>query len=125
MPYCFESAVEGILRKHPEYTTEAYTFIREALDASVERFCKQGAPRHLSAAELYSGACAYALEEYGPLAALVLEHWGIRGPKDVGAVVYNLIEAGVFGRSKDDTQEQFDSLPPLQDLLDTPFQARN
>lgn len=53
----------------------------------------------------------------------MLEHWGISGSKDVGNIVYNLIDVGVFGRQESDTREQFDNLQPLGELLDTPYEA--
>ncbi len=121
MQYSFEDAVESILAKHPEYSAEAYSFMRQALDAASAHFQKSPASPHLSAEELYLGACAHALEEYGPLARLVLARWGIEHSRDIGHVVYNLIEVGVFGKQEGDTREQFDELRPLSELLDAPF----
>ncbi len=123
MQYSFEDAVESILAKHPEYSAEAYTFMRQALDAASEQFHKEKESPHLNAEELYMGATAHALEEYGPLARLVLSRWGIRHSKDIGAVVYNLIEVGVFGKQEGDAREQFDHLQSLAELLDAPYVA--
>lgn len=123
MPQSFEDAVDAIVRLHPEYAPDAYVFMRSALDSASRRFGKTDANPHLSAEELYLGFCAAALEEYGPLAKAVTEHWNITSSADVGAVVYNLIEAGIFGRQEGDTQEQFDNLRPIQDILDEPFTA--
>ncbi len=121
MQYSFEDAVEAIIARHPEYNAEAYAFMRQALDVASEHFGKSRQSPHLSAEELYLGACAHALDEYGPLARLVLARWGIRHSKDVGAIVYNLIEAGIFGKQASDTREQFDHLQPLAELLDAPY----
>ncbi len=123
MQYSFEDAVESILARHPEYSAEAYAFVRQALDAAAEHFHKDTSSAHLSAEELYLGAAAHALEEYGPLAQLVLSRWGILHSSDIGAIVYNLIEAGVFGKQEGDTREQFDALQPLSELLDAPYAA--
>ncbi len=121
MQYSFEDAVEAIVARHPEYKAEAYGFMRQALDAASEHFHKCPSSPHLSAEELYLGACAFALDEYGPLARLVLARWGITSSKDFGAIVYNLIEAGIFGKQEGDTREQFDSLQSLAELLDAPY----
>ncbi len=123
MQYSFEDAVESILVKHPEYKAEAYSFMRQALDAASEQFQKDKESPHLSAEELYLGATAHALEEYGPLARLVLSRWGIRHSKDIGAIVYNLIEVGVFGKQEGDSREQFNNLQNLGELLDAPYIA--
>lgn len=121
MPQSFEAAVDAIMSKHPEYAPDAYHFMRTALDSASRRFNKTDANPHLTAEELYLGFCAALLEEYGPLAKAVTEHWGILTSSDVGAIVYNLIEVGVFGRQESDTQAQFDNLRSLDDLLNEPF----
>lgn len=121
MKQSFENAVAILAERYPEYTEEAYDFMRVALDSAVERFCKNEKQPHLSAKELYLGACAYALEEYGPLAVDVLSFWGLNSSSDFGNVVYNLIEVGIFGKQKDDSREQFDVLPDLKKLLNAPY----
>ncbi len=119
----FEQSVSAILLKHPEYAADAYHFIHDALNATTLQLSQDGAPRHLSAEELYFGSCMHAVKEYGPLAGEVLYHWGVEHSSDIGSLVYNLIEAGVFGKQKEDAREQFDHLPELMDLLDRPFSA--
>ncbi len=121
MQYSFEDAVQAIMNKHGEYAPDAYDFARKALDFTTEHMDKSEESPHLSARELYMGACAYALEEYGPLAADVLEFWGISSSQDFGNIVYNLIEVGIFGKQKDDSPEQFNNLPYPADLLSAPY----
>lgn len=121
MPQSFEDAVDIILSKHPEYAPDAYHFMRTALDSASRRFNKTAENPHLTAEELYLGFCAALLEEYGPLAKAVTEHWGIFKSADVGAIVYNLIEVGVFGRQESDTQAQFDHLRRIDDILNEPY----
>lgn len=123
MPFSsFEEAVDDIVRRHPDYAPDAYTFMRTALDETSRKLAKRAEAPHLTAEELYLGFCSYALEEYGPLAAAVVEHWGINSSADVGSIVYNLIEAGVFGKQDGDTREQFDALIPPARLLNAPFE---
>lgn len=121
MKQSFERAVEILTERYPEYTEEAYEFMRAGLDAAADKFCKDDKSPHLSAKELYLGACAYALDEYGPLASRVLEFWGIKSAGDFGNIVYNLIEVGIFGKQKGDSREQFDELPDLQEILNAPY----
>lgn len=121
MQQSFEKAVELLVERYPQYTEEAYEFMRAGLDSAADRFCKDDKSPHLSARELYLGACAYALEEYGPLAATVLRSWGLNRSGDFGHVVYNLIEVGVFGKQKGDSLEQFYDLPDLQAILNAPY----
>lgn len=117
----FEEAVDAIVRKHPEYAPDAYDFMRSAIDYAAEQLNKSDQSPHLTAEELYLGACAHALEEYGPLARYLLDSWNLRTSHDFGCIVYNLIEAGVFGKQAEDRQEEFDKLIPLDALLESPF----
>ncbi len=120
-PCSFEAAVERLVERRPEWKAEAYFFLRSAMDAASERFAAGRPNKHLSAEELYMGCCACALDEYGPLARLVLESWGVREASDIGSLVYNLIGENIFSAQPGDTKEQFDDLPCLADLLDAPY----
>ena len=117
----FEEAVKELTLKYPKYAADAYEFMRAGLDYTVN--LRKGAQenKHLTAAELYTGACNYALEEYGPLACKVLNCWGIKTSHDFGCIVYNLIEAGIFGKQKGDRQEEFDVLPDPEIVLNQPY----
>ncbi len=123
MAHSFEDAVEQVLKKTDTYPSDAYFFIRAALDATVERTHKTASNPHLSAEELYFGFCAYALEEYGPLAMAVMEQWGITESTHVGDLVYNLIDVGAFGKQEGDRREQFDGLTPVASLLNAPYET--
>ena len=117
----FEEAVRELCLRYQQYSPEAYEFARAGLEHASEHYCKEDKATHLTAEQLYAGACSYALNEYGPLAAKVLSFWGLHTNKDFGAVVYHLIEVGVFGKQKGDRQEEFDTLPPLEAVLSAPY----
>lgn len=117
----FEDAVKELVSRYPQYSAEAYDFVRAGLEHASAHYCKGEKGAHLTADQLYAGACSYALSEYGPLAAKVLQFWGIYTNKDFGDVVYKLIEVGAFGKQKGDTQEEFETLPPLDVMLDAPY----
>ena len=117
----FENAVKELVSRYPQYSAEAYDFVRAGLEHASAHYCKGEKGTHLTADQLYAGACSYALSEYGPLATKVLQFWGIYTNKDFGDVVYKLIEVGAFGKQKGDTQEEFETLPPLDVMLDAPY----
>ena len=125
MTHSFEDAVNGILRQHDEYAADAYDFLRQAMDMAMRQFKKEENNRHLTAEELYMGVCSLALEEFGPMARSVLQYWGIEDGKDIGQIVFYLIEAGVFGKQEDDSIEQFYRLPKLENLLDAPYMTQH
>lgn len=121
MQASFEEAINQLAKRHPEYAAEAYYFMRNAIDYAAEQLNKSDQSPHLSAEELYLGACAYALDEYGPLARHLLASWNLCSSHDFGCIVYNLIEAGIFGRQNSDRQDEFEHLPPLCDILESPY----
>ncbi len=119
----FDQAVDKIVSRNRCYDAEAYYFVRDALDFSLERLIRQegGMGRHLKGQELLKGVVDYALKEYGPLAWTVLSSWNIKKDIDVGHVVYNLIDEEVFSKSDSDSFHDFDQSMNMKELLEAPF----
>lgn len=105
----FSYAVSQILEKDKRYHPDAYEFVSEALDHTVKMLKKPptGPQRHVTAAELLEGIRVCALNQFGPLAKTVLNHWGIYRCEDFGEIVFNLVEAGVLGKTDEDKKEDF------------------
>ena len=106
----FQEAVEKILKEDRRYHAEAYTFLRDALEFTLKRrkkSRKENVATHVSAAELLEGFRLHALHEFGPMAITVLHYWGLTAPEDVGNIVFNLVQSGVFGKTDEDTIESF------------------
>ena len=102
--YDIEQVIGRLLVKDARYTPEAYYFVSEAVNYTV---AKLDAHRHVSARELLEGAKSFAAGKYGVVSGLVLESWGLRSAKDLGQVVYLLIDEGVLSASEDDRIEDF------------------
>ncbi len=92
----FEDALALILLKDPRYQRDAYLFVREALDHTQKTLSRQskGELRHVSGQELLGGIRDFALAQFGPMALMVLEEWGIRNCRDFGEIVFNMVETG-------------------------------
>jgi len=105
----FQEAVEAVSRTDQRYHHEAYLFLRDSLETTIKRRKKERkeAGGHVAASELLEGFRFHALNEFGPMAMTVLEYWGVRSGEDVGAMVFNLVQAGVFGKTDEDTIESF------------------
>ncbi len=105
----FEEAVAQIRGTDPRFETDAYFFLREALDHTLRTLKKPatGPARHVSGRELAEGFRVLALKQFGPLALRVLAHWGVRRTEDIGSLVFNLVGAGVLGASDEDRPEDF------------------
>jgi uncharacterized repeat protein (TIGR04138 family) len=98
-----ESILE-IVRKDDRYRPQAYYFIFDALDYTIQRMKKV---RHVTGIELLEGIRLYATENFGFLAKLVLEEWGVTNTGDFGHIVFNLVKAGLLSRTEKDTLEDF------------------
>jgi uncharacterized repeat protein (TIGR04138 family) len=55
----------------------------------------------------------------------VLEYWGVRSSFDVGQMVFNLIGAGVFGKTDSDSVEDFDQALDFRVAFIAPFASRS
>ena len=119
----FHETLEQVLARDTRYSREAYAFLREALEFTQKRRRKTRAPAstHVSAKELLDGFREYSLQQFGPMGMTVLEYWGVRDTGDVGRMVFNLIEAGIFGRAADDRMEDFENCYSFEEAFVVPF----
>lgn len=86
------------------YDERAYLFVLAALE-----FCQQRLEerRHITGQELAEGCRDLALERFGVMSRLVLEHWGIRSTEDIGHIVFALVDLGLLLSQATDTIEDF------------------
>ena len=121
----FEEAVALIVLEDIRYTREAYCFLRDSLAYTAGKLDKpaSGKERHMSAAELMDGFRDYAIQQFGPMARTVLMHWGICSTEDIGAVVFNLVEKGVLGKTEEDRIEDFDGGYDFDQAFLQPFRV--
>ena len=105
----FDEAVSRLVLEDDRYTAGAYHFMRDALDHTLRQYREGGQveDRHVSGKELVQGIRTYALKEFGPMVMTVFDDWGIHSCADFGEIVFNLIEARVFGKTDEDTREDF------------------
>ncbi len=119
----FDAAVKTVLQQDRRFSADGYQFLREALDHTVKSLRKDELVehRHVSGPELLRGLVSCATEKFGSMAVAVLESWGVRTGEDVGAMVFNLIQVGAFGRSEEDSPEDFEGVIDLREALLAPF----
>ena len=63
--------------------------------------------RHITGQQLCLGLRELAIEKYGLLAPVVLEHWRVRRTFDFGRIVFAMIEAGLMTKTHRDSLEDF------------------
>ncbi len=119
----FEQSVVSIIRREGRYDAHAYFFLKDSLDFTLKRVMEEtgGKGRHVSGKELLEGFRDLALEQFGPMAATLMDEWGVMECRDVGNMVFLLIEEQVFGRQESDKPEDFDSAFDFRKALREPF----
>ena len=99
-----ENLLSEVIARDPRYKPEAYVFVHDALGHTWARLDQR---RHVTGRELLEGIRDLALKRYGPMAIAVLNSWGIRTTDDFGAIVFNLVDAGVLSKTEEDHIEDF------------------
>lgn len=113
--------IDKIVEKDPRYKAEAYLFLMSALNFTVNKLEEQ---RHITGQELSNGIKDYAIEQFGPMARMVLEHWGIYRTDDFGNIVYNLIDAKLLAKTESDSIDDFKGVYEFKEAFDKPSYYR-
>src|SRR6188472_4034605 len=119
----FAEALESVVANDSRYQRDGYIFLRDALDSTTkqQKKTKGVSVRHVTGPELLDGVRQYALKEFGPMVMTVFDSWGIRSCEDVGHMVFNLIGAGVFGKTEQDSIEDFKNVYDFEEAFVRPF----
>lgn len=113
-----QSLLDKLRENNPRYSEAAYLFVLSSLQYAIERLEE---PRHISGQELAEGVRDLAIEQYGPLARTVLEHWGIHSTSDMGRIVYALIDCRVLIKQDSDSLEDFRNVFDFEDAFDRDY----
>jgi uncharacterized repeat protein (TIGR04138 family) len=103
----FYQAISEICSRDQRYKPDSYEFVMQALNFTQKEFKKEG---HISGQELLEGIRKFALEQYGPMAKTVLQHWGITRTSDFGNIVFNMIGQKLLSKTENDTQRDFEDV---------------
>lgn len=114
-----------IADKDGRYAWEAYSFVLDALSHTQRMFGKSnpaqgqsaGPEHHVTARELLEGICSLARQEFGLMAPVVFDRWGIRRTDDFGEIIFTLIHASVLFKNEDDRREDFNGVFDLHQAL--------
>lgn len=123
----FIEGVPKICERDLRYAEDAYFFIRESLDCTVKQLGrnKTGVRRHVTGKELMDGIRQHSLHQFGPMARTVLKTWGIETTRDFGNIVFNLVNAGLLGKTDEDKVEDFDDGYSFDAAFVAPFLPRD
>jgi uncharacterized repeat protein (TIGR04138 family) len=96
--------MDQIRVRDSRYHERAYLFVLAALE-----YCQQRLPerRHIDGKELAHACRDLALERFGVMARMVLEHWGVTGTSDIGQLVFTLVDVGLLISQSSDAIDDF------------------
>ena len=120
----FAEALESLVAHDPRYQRDGYIFLRDALDFTTkqQKKVKGVSVRHVTGPELLDGVRQYALKEFGPMVMTVFGYWGLHASEDIGHMVFNLIGAGIFGKTEEDSIDDFKSVFDFHEAFVKPFE---
>jgi uncharacterized repeat protein (TIGR04138 family) len=99
-----DGIMDQIRMRERRFHEHAYLFVLMALEFCQSRLTER---RHIAGRELALACRDLALNRYGVLARLVLEHWGIRSTAHLGDVVFTLVELNLLIRQSTDSRDDF------------------
>ena len=112
----FVSEIKKITRLDKRFQEEAYSFVMECLHYyNQKNEIKPG--QHITAKDLLEGIKDYALQSFGPMALFTLNSWGLSETKDIGIIVFNMIDSGLMGKTENDSLEDFSNIFEFKDVF--------
>ena len=99
-----DGVMDRIRLREPRFHEHAFLFVLAALEFCQQRLTER---RHITGGELAVACRDLALERYGLMARLVLDHWGVRSTSDIGDIVFTLVDLGLLISQPNDAREEF------------------
>ncbi len=97
-----------------QFHERAYLFVLGAIEYLQTQLPER---RHVSGPELALACRDLAIEQYGLLAQTVLGHWGIRCSRDLGSIVFALVEIQLLSTQPEDRETDFDNVFDFDDAF--------
>ena len=113
-----DGIMDRIRLREPRFHEHAYLFVLGALE-----YCQARLPerRHITGRELSEGCRTLALDRYGVMARLVLEHWGVTRTSDIGDIVFTLVDTGLLLSQPNDTKDDFADVFDFEDAFEREY----
>lgn len=97
-----------------QYHERGYLFILATIEFLQSRLEVR---RHVTGAELAWACRDFAQQQFGLLALVVLDHWGIRRTEDIGRIVFTLVEIGLLVTQPGDQESDFEGVYQFADVF--------
>ncbi len=132
-----DRSIRELCEADDRFRADGYRFVLDALDHTLAAAATEGleavteqpkgpaaAPHNVSGTRLLDGFRDLALERFGSMAVMVLEHWGITRTEDVGHVVFNLVRAGLLQETSSDSLDDYREVYELESAFERAFTER-
>lgn len=96
--------LEDLAEASGRYRLPAFVFVLSCLEHARRRLDRQG---HVTGPELAESARLLALEQFGPLAKMVLNEWGVESTEDIGRIVFLMVNREILSKTEEDRIEDF------------------
>lgn len=96
--------MDQIRARESRFDERAYLFVLAALEHCQTKLTER---RHITGPELAHSCRDLALQRFGVTAKLVLEHWGVMGTRDIGDIVFTLVDLGLLISQPQDSRNDF------------------
>ena len=119
-----KKTIEEIAAADGRYGSKALKFIYEGLGQTIHKIRAaddEAGLRHISGAELSRGLAEIAIERWGRLSKVVLNHWHIETTRDFGEIVYLMINNHWMTAQDSDSIEDFEDIFDFEEVLEKQF----
>lgn len=99
-----EGIMDQIRLREQRFDERAYLFVLSSLEHCQTRLTER---RHIGGPELACACRELAMQRFGVMARLVLEHWGVRSTSDIGDIVFTLVDLGLLISQPQDSRDDF------------------
>lgn len=99
-----EGIMDQIRLREQRFDERAYLFVLAALEHCQANLTER---RHITGPELAHACRELALQRFGVMARLVLDHWGMKATIDIGDIVFTLVDMGLLVSQPQDSRTDF------------------
>jgi len=130
-----KKSIEQIAQEDGRYKFNAVRFVYEGLGHTVRTEAGEsstseelgepepgGRSHHISGQELCHGLRQLAIEKWGRLAKVVLNHWGVRTTRDFGEIVYLMIRHKWMSAQSEDSIDDFNEVYDFKTIFEDQFE---
>ncbi len=120
-----KQTLEEIAGRDGRFDVKALKFVFDGLGQTIQAIREaeesEDRPRHITGGELAEGIARLAVDRWGRLARMVFNHWGVETTRDIGEIVYLMIEHEWMTAQDSDHVEDFDDVYDFEQVFEKQY----